>query len=207
MLADALEIDLAWRIEGFDVSHAQGKRAVGNVTFVDGSAEKRATIAERSSPTRMTTTTTCAPSRWRASRAVEERDDRPDPDLLLIDGGEGNSRLPATRSRRSTGTCRQSRCESRGARGHAPPNVLVAERRAAPAPPPARARRGSPLRRAVPPDYSRRGQDGVRRRAGESGQKPKAVARSLRQRRKRSARESRGPPERRGDRRKDCRDD
>jgi excinuclease ABC subunit C len=27
--------------------------------------------------------------RWRAERAVEGRDDRPDPDLLLIDGGEG----------------------------------------------------------------------------------------------------------------------
>jgi len=27
--------------------------------------------------------------RWRAERAVEGRDDRPDPDLLLIDGGDG----------------------------------------------------------------------------------------------------------------------
>lgn len=27
--------------------------------------------------------------RWRAKRAVEGRDDRPDPDLLLIDGGAG----------------------------------------------------------------------------------------------------------------------
>jgi excinuclease ABC subunit C len=27
--------------------------------------------------------------RWRATRAVEGRDDRPDPDLLLVDGGEG----------------------------------------------------------------------------------------------------------------------
>ena len=27
--------------------------------------------------------------RWRATRAVEGRDDRPDPDLLLIDGGDG----------------------------------------------------------------------------------------------------------------------
>ena len=26
---------------------------------------------------------------WRASRALEGRDDRPDPDLLLVDGGEG----------------------------------------------------------------------------------------------------------------------
>ena len=27
--------------------------------------------------------------RWRAERAVDGRDDRPDPDLLLIDGGDG----------------------------------------------------------------------------------------------------------------------
>ena len=27
--------------------------------------------------------------RWRAARATEGRDDRPDPDLLLIDGGDG----------------------------------------------------------------------------------------------------------------------
>ena len=27
--------------------------------------------------------------RWRAVRAIEGRDDRPDPDLLLIDGGDG----------------------------------------------------------------------------------------------------------------------
>jgi excinuclease ABC subunit C len=29
---------------------------------------------------------------WRAERAVAGRDDRPDPDLLLIDGGEGQRR-------------------------------------------------------------------------------------------------------------------
>jgi len=168
MLADALEIDSAWRIEGFDVSHAQGKAAVGsNVTFVDGSAEKSDYRRKKLTDQNDDYDNMRALLEWRASRAVEERDDRPDPDLLLIDGGEGQLEaacdaleavdwdVPAVALR-----------ESRGARGHAPPNVLVAERRAAPAPPPARARRGSPLRRAVPPDYSRRGQDGVRRRAG-----------------------------------------
>ncbi|TYT63179.1 excinuclease ABC subunit C [Natrialba swarupiae] len=90
MLADALEIDTARRIEGFDVSHAQGSSAVGsNVVVVDGSAEtadyRRKKLDDRNDDyanMRMLL-------EWRARRAVEGRDDRPDPDLLVIDGGEG----------------------------------------------------------------------------------------------------------------------
>jgi len=90
MLADALEIDSAWRIEGFDVSHAQGKAAVGsNVTFVDGSAEKSDYRRKKLTDQNDDYDNMRALLEWRASRAVEERDDRPDPDLLLIDGGEG----------------------------------------------------------------------------------------------------------------------
>jgi len=89
-LADALGLDDADRIEGFDVSHAQGKAVVGsNVTFVDGDAAKndyrRKKLPERNDDY----ANMRALVRWRAERAVEGRDDRPDPDLLLIDGGDG----------------------------------------------------------------------------------------------------------------------
>ncbi|SDL00445.1 excinuclease ABC subunit C [Natronorubrum texcoconense] len=90
MLADALEIDSARRIEGFDVSHAQGKAAVGsNVTFVDGSAEKADYRRKKLTDQNDDYDNMRALLEWRASRAVEGRDDRPDPDLLVIDGGEG----------------------------------------------------------------------------------------------------------------------
>jgi excinuclease ABC subunit C len=89
-LASALGLDGATRIEGFDVSHSQGRSVVGsNVTFVGGSPEKadyrRKKLAEENDDyenmRRLVT--------WRAERAVEGRDDRPRPDLLVIDGGEG----------------------------------------------------------------------------------------------------------------------
>ena len=90
MLADALEIESARRIEGFDVSHAQGKAAVGsNVTFVDGSAEKADYRRKKLTDQNDDYDNMRALLEWRASRAVEGRDDRPDPDLLVIDGGEG----------------------------------------------------------------------------------------------------------------------
>ncbi|QLG49632.1 excinuclease ABC subunit C [Natrinema halophilum] len=90
LLADALELDAARRIEGFDVSHAHGKAAVGsNVTFVDGSAEtadyRRKKLTEQNDDY----DNMRALLEWRAHRAVDGRDDRPDPDLLLIDGGDG----------------------------------------------------------------------------------------------------------------------
>jgi excinuclease ABC subunit C len=89
-LADALGLDAAERIEGFDVSHAHGRAVVGsNVTFVGGDPEKadyrRKKLDERNDDY----ANMRALVRWRAKRAVEGRDDRPDPDLLLIDGGAG----------------------------------------------------------------------------------------------------------------------
>ncbi|WP_222915931.1 excinuclease ABC subunit C [Natrinema sp. SYSU A 869] len=90
MLADALEIESARRIEGFDVSHAQGKAAVGSdVTFVDGSAEKADYRRKKLTDQNDDYDNMRALLEWRARRAVEDRDDRPNPDLLLIDGGEG----------------------------------------------------------------------------------------------------------------------
>jgi excinuclease ABC subunit C len=89
-LGEALGIDRPGRIEGFDVSHSQGKAVVGsNVCFVDGSAEtadyRRKKLTDRNDD--------YANMRelieWQAERALAGRDDRPDPDLLLVDGGEG----------------------------------------------------------------------------------------------------------------------
>ena len=94
-LADALGISSANRIEGFDVSHAQGRAAVGsNVTFLDGNSEKSGYRRKKLTDENDDYANMRALVAWRARRAVERagghaRDDRPDPDLLLIDGGEG----------------------------------------------------------------------------------------------------------------------
>ena len=89
-LGERLGIDRPARIEGFDVSHAQGTAVVGSdVCFGDGSAEpadyRRKKLTDRNDDYANMRELI----RWRAERAVEGRDDRPDPDLLLIDGGDG----------------------------------------------------------------------------------------------------------------------
>ncbi len=89
-LARALGLPDAGRIEGFDVSHTGGTGAVGsNVCFVDGGAETSAYRRRRLTDENDDYANVRALVRWRAERAVEGRDDRPDPDLLLVDGGEG----------------------------------------------------------------------------------------------------------------------
>jgi excinuclease ABC subunit C len=90
-LRDALSLERRpERIEGFDVSHAQGKAVVGsNVCFVGGSPEKADYRRRRLTDENDDYANMRELVRWRAARAVEGRDDRPDPDLLLIDGGEG----------------------------------------------------------------------------------------------------------------------
>ncbi|WP_302082550.1 excinuclease ABC subunit C [Salinibaculum rarum] len=89
-LADALGIDSARRIEGFDVSHAQGKAVVGsNVTFLDGDPEKADYRRKKLDDQNDDYASMHALVGWRARRALAGEDDRPDPDLLLIDGGEG----------------------------------------------------------------------------------------------------------------------
>jgi excinuclease ABC subunit C len=89
-LADALGIGRPDRIEGFDVSHAQGKAVVGSdVCFVDGSAEKPDYRRKKLDDENDDYANMRRLVRWRAERAVEGRDDRPDPDLLLVDGGRG----------------------------------------------------------------------------------------------------------------------
>ncbi|PAU83758.1 excinuclease ABC subunit C [Halorubrum salipaludis] len=89
-LGERLGIDRPDRIEGFDVSHAQGTAVVGSdVCFVDGSAEtsdyRRKKLTDRNDDYANMRELV----RWRAERALAGEDDRPDPDLLLIDGGEG----------------------------------------------------------------------------------------------------------------------
>jgi excinuclease ABC subunit C len=90
-LRDALDLDtIPRRIEGFDVSHAQGKHAVGSdVVFADGSSDKSGYRRKKLDDRNDDYANMYDLVRWRADRAVEDRDDRPDPDLLLIDGGEG----------------------------------------------------------------------------------------------------------------------
>jgi excinuclease ABC subunit C len=89
-LARRLGLDRPDRVEGFDVSHAQGRAVVGsNVAFLDGSPDKagyrRKKLDERNDDYGNMRELV----RWRAARALAGRDDRPDPDLLCIDGGEG----------------------------------------------------------------------------------------------------------------------
>ena len=94
-LAERLGHDVD-RIEGFDVSHASGSDVVGSdVTFVDGEPRtadyRRKKLPEgNDDPASMQ-----ALIEWRAERAVEGRDDRPDPDLLVIDGGQEQLRAAA----------------------------------------------------------------------------------------------------------------
>ena len=89
-LADRLGIARPDRIEGFDVSHAQGTAVVGSdVRFEDGSPNKASYRRKKLSERNDDYANMRELVRWRASRAVEDRDERPDPDLLLIDGGEG----------------------------------------------------------------------------------------------------------------------
>ena len=89
-LADTLGLDSTDRIEGFDVSHAGGDAVVGSdVCFVDGAAEKSDYRRKRLSDGNDDYASMRELVRWRADRAVDGRDDRPDPDLLLIDGGDG----------------------------------------------------------------------------------------------------------------------
>jgi len=89
-LADALNITRPTRIEGFDVSHAQGRSVVGSdVCFVDGSPDKSAYRRKKLDEENDDYANMKRLIEWRALRAVEGRDDRPDPDLLLIDGGKG----------------------------------------------------------------------------------------------------------------------
>ncbi|RRJ32203.1 excinuclease ABC subunit C [Halocatena pleomorpha] len=90
LLSQALGLDSIDRIEGFDVSHAHGRAVVGsNVTFVDGQPKKSAYRRKKLTDRNDDYANMRELIGWRAERARTERDDRPEPDLLLIDGGSG----------------------------------------------------------------------------------------------------------------------
>ena len=89
-LAEALSLPRPERIEGFDVSHAGGRAVVGSdVCFVGGDADTAAYRRKKLSEGNDDYLHMRELIAWRAERAVEGRDDRPDPDLLLVDGGRG----------------------------------------------------------------------------------------------------------------------
>lgn len=86
----ALGIQTPDRIEGFDVSHAGGADVVGsNVTFEAGEPDSAGYRRKRLTDVNDDYANMQDLIAWRAKRAIEGRDDRPDPDLLVIDGGEG----------------------------------------------------------------------------------------------------------------------
>jgi len=166
-LGDRLGIDRPERIEGFDVSHAQGTAVVGSdVCFVGGSAEtadyRRKKLTDRNDDYANMRELI----RWRAERAVEGRDDRPDPDLLLIDGGDGQ--LGAARDALAeTGWDVAVVALAKAEELVVTPTGTRRWDDDAPRAPPAsaRARRGAPLCRLLPPDRPRRGGNRPRRRA------------------------------------------
>jgi excinuclease ABC subunit C len=89
-LAEALAVPRPERIEGFDVSHAGGRAVVGSdVCFVGGESETSDYRRKKLSAGNDDYQHMRELVAWRARRAVEGRDDRPDPDLLLVDGGRG----------------------------------------------------------------------------------------------------------------------
>jgi excinuclease ABC subunit C len=89
-LAQELGFNSLERIEGFDVSHAHGRATVGsNVTFDDGEPTTEGYRRKKLPDTNDDYASMRELITWRAARAIEGRDDRPAPDLLLIDGGRG----------------------------------------------------------------------------------------------------------------------
>ena len=72
------------------MSHAQGRAVVGSdVCFVGGDSDTSSYRRKKLSEGNDDYLHMRELVAWRARRAVEGRDDRPDPDLLLVDGGQG----------------------------------------------------------------------------------------------------------------------
>ena len=87
-LAAELDIERADEIEGFDVSHSGGREVVGsNVRFQGGEPDRSGYRRKRLPERNDDYANMRALVRWRAERAIEGRDERSRPDLLLVDGG------------------------------------------------------------------------------------------------------------------------
>lgn len=88
-LGEILGIDVD-RIECFDVSHTGGTDVVGsNVVFQEDEPVKSDYRRKKLSEQNDDYDNMYQLLKWRAKRQVHGRDGRPEPDLLLIDGGEG----------------------------------------------------------------------------------------------------------------------
>lgn len=88
-LGEILGLDVD-RMECFDVSHTGGSDVVGSNVVFEGdepvkSDYRRKKLAEQNDDYE----NMYRLLKWRAERQVHGRDDRPEPDLLLVDGGEG----------------------------------------------------------------------------------------------------------------------
>ncbi|EGQ43043.1 MAG: excinuclease ABC subunit C [Candidatus Nanosalina sp. J07AB43] len=88
-LGEILELKVE-RMECFDVSHTGGKDVVGsNVVFEDDKPVKSDYRKKKLKEENDDYENMYRLLKWRAQRQVHGRDERPEPDLLLIDGGEG----------------------------------------------------------------------------------------------------------------------
>jgi excinuclease ABC subunit C len=78
------------RMECFDVSHTGGKNVVGsNVVFEDDKPVKSDYRKKKLKEENNDYENMYKLLKWRAERHIKGRDGRPEPDILLIDGGEG----------------------------------------------------------------------------------------------------------------------
>jgi excinuclease ABC subunit C len=88
-----IEVD---RMEAFDVSHTGGTDVVGsNVVFEDDRPVKSDYRRKKLSEKNDDYENMYQLLKWRAKRQKKGRDNRPEPDLLLIDGGKGQLKAAA----------------------------------------------------------------------------------------------------------------
>jgi excinuclease ABC subunit C len=94
-LGETLGLDIE-RMECFDISHTGGKDVVGsNVVFendrpIKSDYRRKKLVQENDDYENMYQLL-----KWRAQRQVHGKDERPEPDLLLIDGGKGQLKAAA----------------------------------------------------------------------------------------------------------------
>lgn len=94
-LGDILDLKVE-RMECFDVSHTGGKNVVGsNVVFEDDEPVKSDYRKKKLTEENNDYENMYKLLKWRAERQIHGRDERPEPDLLLIDGGRGQLKAAA----------------------------------------------------------------------------------------------------------------